>query len=74
MFMKHYAPNRCEPMTEVIVKMPKKSGDRGCEFLLVKMTKKKKRSGERERDRERERVVIVKIYIKKARGGGGVWI
>ena len=43
MFMKHYAPNRCEPRIEVIVKMPKigvESPVGGCEpriEVIVKM-------------------------------------
>ena len=36
MFMKHYVPNRCEPRTEVIVKIPKKKvRGGGCEKIGV---------------------------------------
>ena len=48
--MKHYAPNRCEPRIEVIVKMHKKSGwgrgQGGCEPRIeVIMKCKKTKSG-----------------------------
>ena len=39
MFIKHYAPNRCEPKIEVIVKMPKKVGAGDVNWLIVKMPK-----------------------------------
>ena len=57
MFMKHYAPNRCEPSIEVIMKMGVQWGrvllgcQGGCE-------------------RERRIEVIVKIKKKKFGGGG----
>ena len=45
MFMKHYAPNRCEPRIEVIVKMGVRFG-RGVdvnEELVISNAKKKKK-------------------------------
>ena len=35
MFMKHYAPNRCEPSIEVIVKIGVRPGDTG--WLVAKL-------------------------------------
>ena len=39
MFMKHYAPHRCEPRIEVIVKMGVWPGDMNQEYIIVKMHK-----------------------------------
>ena len=65
MFMKQYAPNRCEPRIEVIVKM--QQSRRGCEptiEFIVKMQKKKV-SGD-QGGCETTIEVIVKMQKKKS--------
>ena len=62
MFMKHYAPNRCEPSIEAL-NFEGGGGDQGrCERrseVLEKFQQKKMGRGDRDRDRDR------------VRGGGG---
>ena len=79
MFMKHYAPNRCEPSIEVIMKMGVQWGW-GSGVLRVE-------GGQGGCEYERRIEVIVKIQCgcerriknakkkkkKKNGGGGGVW-
>ena len=59
MFMKHYAPNICEPSIEVIIKMGVQLGEGGQGF-----------GGGGQDGCERRSEVIVKIQ-KKIGGGGG---
>ena len=61
-FMKHYAPNRCEPRIKVIVKMGVRlelgggGGQGGCERRIEAMVKCKKKSG---------------VGVQVVTGGGG---
>ena len=81
MFMKHYAPNRCEPSIEVIMKMAVQRGWRrvlgvgcqgGCEcergIDVVKIQKKKNRGrGSGQGGCERR----IKVFVKCQKNGGG---
>ena len=86
MFMKHYAPNRCEPSIEVIMQMGVQwvgfgfwgGCQGGCERerrieVIVKI-KKNGGGGSGQGEYERRFEVFVKMQ-KKNRGGGlgGVW-
>ena len=82
MFLKHYAPNRCQPRIEVIVKIPKnKSRDGGCEFwLIVKMPKKQQKNNSTTRDgvgwvdviQELKSLCKMQNNVRVGGGGGGV--
>ena len=69
MFMKQYAPNRCEPRIEVIVKMQKSRG--GCEPTIeffVKMPKKVSGGGVRVDVKQETIIEVIVNMQKKVRG------
>ena len=79
LFMKHYAPNRCEPRIEVFVKMGVRLGGRAggyepriryCENAKIKLSERG-RVGEAG-GCERRIEVIVKMQNKCPGGGGGL--